>query len=302
MKLKQFFAGALVASVLLTACGGGASKDPITLKFNMGKGQKFNYTMEVDMAMKQAMMGKEMDIKNKMTMGYDFAVTGDSSGWKTMAGTIARMGMDVNAMGMTMKFDSETPGDTSGPMGVVGKVFSAMKGGQFTFTMNEKGEVGEVRGMKEMMEKTMNSLNVPNAEQMFAGISQGFDENAMKQNMQQSFNMYPDKPVKAGDSWSKTMTTSTQGMKMKMDNTYTLESVQGDVATVKVVAKISSAADTTSAMKIDMTGNSDGSVKYDIPTGMPIDGNMNMKIAMKMAGLDKPMDMNMKMTMKGKKL
>jgi hypothetical protein len=60
----------------------------------------------MDMAMKQNVMGKDMDIKNKMLMGYTFEVNDDSAGWKKIAATISRVAMDMNAAGMTVHFDT----------------------------------------------------------------------------------------------------------------------------------------------------------------------------------------------------
>ncbi|QEC69036.1 hypothetical protein FRZ67_17605 [Panacibacter ginsenosidivorans] len=312
--LKKFLTVAAIAmSVIIAGCGSGSetkTADGYVLKFNMAKGTKFEYSITMDMSMKQNVMGKDMDVKNKMLMGYTFEVNGDSAGWKKVAATISRVAMDMNAAGMTVHFDTNEP-DTAtiseqNPMAMVGKVMGAMKGGQFGFTINENGEVGSVFGLQEMMQNMVSKANLPNAETMMQSISKSFDEENFKQNMQQSFNVYPGKPVKTGESWNKTMTMKNSGMDMKMENTYTLQSVTGDDALVKVVSKISSGGDTTGTMgmKMDMSGTLDGDMHYNLPTGMPEKGNMDMKMNMKMTGqgMEVPMDMDMKMLFEGKKL
>jgi len=310
---KFLTVAAVAASVIMTACGTGnetKTADGYTLKFNVEKGTKFGYSSTMDMSMKQNVMGQDMEVKNKMLMGYTFEVTGDSAGWKTVAATISHIAMDMNAGGQVIHFDSNEP-DTAvaseqNPMAMVGKVLGAMKGGRFGFTINENGEVGSVYGMKEMMQNMMEKTNLPDIEIMAESVAKSFDEENFKQNMQQSFNMYPGKPVKTGESWTKTMTMKNGGMDMKMDNTYTLESVNGDDAAVKVVSKISSGADTsgTMGMKVDMSGTMDGSMNYDLPTGLLKKGDMNMKMNMKMTGqgMEVPVDMNMKMIFEGRKL
>ncbi|MBS1935921.1 MAG: hypothetical protein JST96_18120, partial [Bacteroidetes bacterium] len=139
-------------SFILISCGGG-SGDAITLKFNLGKGSKMDYSGTVDMHISENVMGNNINVQNKMRMGYLFEVTNDSAGWKTLNSTISRISMDMNANGQSLKFDTDSAtSDTTGPTGMMLKIFGAMKGGQFAFTMDDKGHVGEVTGMREMME------------------------------------------------------------------------------------------------------------------------------------------------------
>ncbi len=312
---KNFFAAiAFAASVLLMGCQGGSGTTAgtgggaVTLKFNMDKGSKFEYTMDMDMKVKQDVSGQTMDVTSKITMGYIFEVTGDSAGWKTLTSTINKIAMDMNGGGMSMKFDTDNPSasDTAGPMSSIGKLFAAMKGGQFSFTMNEKGEVGSVSGIKEMMQRAMTAANVPDAASMMQNMGKAFDEDNFKQNIQQSFAIYPDKPVKPGDTWTKTINMNTSGMIMKADNTYTLESVTGDNAKIKVSSKLGSGGDSTAVagVQMNMSGTMDGDMTYDIPTGMPAAGDLNMKMSMKVkAGSQEvPVTMDMKMTITGKKM
>ena len=131
MKRNIFVLAAFAASVLLMGCSG--SSDGVTLKFNMAKGSKLDYNANLDMTIKETVMGTDMNITSKITLGYLFEVTGDSAGWKNLTSTITRIGMDMNAGGMAIKFDSDNPNtDTAGPNGMVAKIFGGMKGGQFS--------------------------------------------------------------------------------------------------------------------------------------------------------------------------
>ncbi|HLY69604.1 MAG TPA: DUF6263 family protein [Puia sp.] len=293
----------------LIGCNGGGSKstpasgDAIVLRFNVDKGIKFDYIMTMAMNMDQNVMGNTMHMTNKMKVGYIFEVTNDSAGWKTLNSTIDRIGMNVNAGGMSINFDTDSAMiDTTGPAGIMGKVFGAMKGGQFTFTMNEKGQVGSVRGMKEMMEKITEKENAPDAQMMMQSMGKAFDENNFKQNISQSFAVYPDNPVKQGDSWTKTLNINSNGIPMKSENTYTLQSVDGNKATIKVAAKISSADSTVTEAISNLSGTMDGTSVYEISTGMLTSGDMDMKMNVKTQQQPTPVLMDIKMTMTGKKL
>ena len=156
--------------------------------------------------------------------------------------------MHINSNGVNVDFDSDKATDTSDVVsGTVGKVLGALKGGQFGFTMNEQGKIGSVTGINDMMQRIMSSINLQGAGSMAAGMSSTFNDDNFKQNIQQSFGMYPDKPVKTGDTWTNTMNTNNQGIQMKIDNTYTLESVKDSTANVKVDSKISSPGENSRA-------------------------------------------------------
>ena len=210
--------------------------------------------------------------------------------------------MNINAGSVNVDYDSDKPSDTANEANnTMGKVLGAMKGGEFAFTMNEKGEVGQVSGISEMMQRILSSVNVPNADAIIAGMSSSFSEENFKQNIQQSFAVYPDKPVKPGDSWTSSMTMNNGGMAMKMDNNYTLESVNGDMANVKVDSKISS-PDSSANNNMTITGTMKGTMQYDIPTGVPVNGDldMNMDMQMNSGGQSVPMNTDIKMKITGK--
>jgi hypothetical protein len=309
MKKVILIISTVILCALFIACNSGGSKtssasgDAIVLKFNLSKGVKFDYSMLMAMNMDQNVGGNSMHMTNKMKVGYIFEVTNDSAGWKTVNSTIDNVGMNVNAGAVSINFDTDSAmTDTTGPAAMMGKVFGAMKGGQFSFTINEKGQVGQVTGMKEMMEKIMEKENTPNAQMIMQSMGKAFDENNFKQNISQSFAVYPDNPVKPGDSWTKTMTMNSNGIPMKSENTYTLTSVDGDKANIKVAAKISSADSTTANAVSNLSGTIDGTSVYEISSGMVVSGDMDMKMSVKTQQQPTPIVVDVKMTMTGKKL
>jgi len=295
--------------MVLYCCNEASTANGINLKFNLQKGDHFLYSIGMDMHARQQVMGKDMDVNTKMDIGYTFDVTGDSAGWKKVNATISKIAMNMDAGGMQIKFDSDNPSatDSTSPMGKIGQVFGAMKGGQFGFTINEKGEVGTVTGIRDMMEHALSTLGNPTTSAaMMAGLSKSFDENQFKENLQQSFGIYPDKAIKPGDSWHKTMNVNNAGIIMKTDNTYTLESVENNNAQIKMTSKISSVSDSTQLMgtQMDMDGTMDGTMQFDIATGMPIKGVNNMQLNMKVKnqGTEMPMNMSLTLNISGKKL
>jgi hypothetical protein len=274
------------------------NNDAITLKFNPANDSSYNYNVDMDMTMSGNAHGMPITIKNKTAMGYDFAAVGDSSGWKKLTATISRIAMHLNSNGVNMDFDTDIKPDSSDMVsGMMGKMFGTLKGGKFGFTMNEQGKIGSVTGINDMMQRILTSSDISNAASMSAELNNVFNEENFKQNMQQSFGMYPDKPVKPGDTWTNTMDMSNQNIPMKIENTYTLQSVNGNTANVKVNAKISSPSGSS-------TGTLNGNMQFDVSTGLPTDGDlaMNMNMTVNTGGQLVPMSTDIKMKITGKKL
>jgi hypothetical protein len=204
--------------------------------------------------------------------------------------------MKMNAGGVNLDYDSDKPVDTTNVMNTtMSSVLGAMKGAMFTFTLNEKGEVGSVAGIDEMKNKMLSSA--PSNDAMANGIGNSFNEDNFKQNMQQAFGFYPGKPVKVGDTWTSTSNVNNNGMQMNLENTYTLESVSNGIAVVKVDSKISSGAG------MPLKGTMTGAMQYDIATGIPVNGNLDMlmNINVDTGGQSTSMNMDIKTTMTGKK-
>ena len=300
--MKNFLSAFILpAFFFLLSCNNKSGGDTINLKFNLPTGSSYDYNVDMNMSMNGNVNGQPVNMKNKMAMGYRFSAIGDSSGWKRLTASINRVAMHLNNGGVNLDFDSDKTNDTSDVVSAsTGKALGALKGGQFGFTMNEKGNVGSVTGINDMMQRVMSSMNVHDAGSMAAGMSSTINDENFKQNIQQSFGMYPDKPVKPGNTWTNTMDMNNQGMQMKIDNTYTLESVSGNIANVKSNSKISSPG--TNSMGI--TGTMTGTMKFDIPTGLPMDGNldMNMRMTMNTGGQVVPMNTDINMKITGKKI
>ena len=297
--MKTFFTAVIAACLLLSCNNKSNNSDTITLQFNPPAGTKYDYNVDMNMSMNGNVSGQLVDMKNKMAVGYHFITKADSGNWKKMEASVSRIAMNMNTNGVNVDYDSDNANDTANVVSkTLGSVLGAMKDGTFNFTINNKGEVGSVTGINDMMQHAMSSVNSPAAVAMASGMSNTFNEENFKQNLRQSFNMYPDKPVKPGDTWTNTTTMNSQGTDIKMDNNYTLESVSGNIANVKVDSKIS-LPNAGASLNGTMTGN----MKFDIPTGLALDGNLDMTMTSNIntGGQLTPMNTDIKMKISGKK-
>ncbi len=264
--------------------GAQVSGDAVTLKFNLKEGQKYLYSS--DMKQKTKSMGQEMT--NNMLVDYIYEVKSSTGENKVLSVTYDRIKLDMNAMGQVMSYDSK---DSSASKGMIAESMKDFKGKNFSVTIAPNGEIVKVDGFENLT----NSGTPINA-------------NSIKEMMENVFNIYPDKPVKIGEQWKKTMNLNMQTITMKIDMTYTLKEINGDKALFDVVGKITSELGKDmkemAGMKMEMSGTQSGNMEVEISTGMMISGKVQQVIKgkMTMAGQEMPMDITTDITTTGKKI
>lgn len=286
--LKTSAAAMLAAAALFTSCKSGDGKGntaanggAVELKFNLPEGSKYLYS--TDIKQQTSTMGQSMT--NNMLMEFTYDVKAAENNNKQLAVTYTRMKMDMNGMGQTMSYDSNDSAKANPNM----KALNNMIGKSFTTTVAPNGSIVKVEGIEGLAP---------------AGTP-GMDAEAMKQMMQTSFNIFPDKPVKVGESWTKTSDMNMQMMKMKMDTKYTLKKVDGDKATIEMDGKISTGAGTeVQGMKLDLNGTQTGTMEVEIATGQAVSGDIKQIIKGKMqaGGQEIPMDVTSEIKITGKKM
>jgi hypothetical protein len=277
---------------------------PVTLKFNLEKGSRFGYNALMKMRLTENISGQQIDVANQMGFGYEFEVRDDSAGWKILSSTFRRIYLNLNAGGQSIHIDTDsTQSDTTTPSGMMTRIYSSLMGGQFSFTMDGQGNVGRVFGMQEMIRKMAQSINPGNPEPLMLNISKSIDENNFRQNIEQSFKIYPDHPVKEGEQWTGSLVTVSNGLTIQFRNIYTLQSIKDDIAHIKVDARLSSRADTSYSGASQVVGEMHGETDCDIETGIPLKSRMDMQINMVVGvkGQQIPVKMHISMETTGKK-
>ena len=273
--------------LLLTSCNdnGKTAGDAGALRFNLQKGQAYAYAMEVDMETEAG--GNKME--SEMDFDYDIEVTDKQDSITTLKSTYKRVVMKMDMPGMNVDIDTDKPATDSvvdiktNPMGMMGSMFRAIVGKSFVMKVNPEGQVTEISGLKEMSDAMLGSINLdesmkPMAERAF---SQQFNEETLKQSFAQAFNIFPNKAVKKGDTWTKTVDMN--GMAIK--TVYTVKDVDDN--------KVMLDANATMDMGQNK-GTQTGTLEIDPKTGLVREGNLEQKVT------GENMTMNSKIKISGK--
>jgi hypothetical protein len=227
------------------------------------------------MAMDMASEAQGQKIKTAMNFDYDMAVTGDSAGVKTLNTAYKRISMNMSLPTGEMAFDSDKPADGAvdlqkNPMGVMNKMFGAMVGKSFTMKVDPEGKVIAISGLNEMGDAMVNSMGLNGemkmqARQMF---DQQFNEENMKQTFSQAFNIFPNKEVKVGDKWEKSVTMNGP-MKADAKTVYTVKDINEKEVTLDAASDID-----MGGSKIKQTGT----MQVDPVTGLVTKANLEQNM------------------------
>ncbi|HEU4471153.1 MAG TPA: DUF6263 family protein, partial [Flavisolibacter sp.] len=284
--LRIILSLSLIASVIVNQ-GCSNDSEAKVLKFNLEKGKGYRYTMNTKM--NQEMGGQKM--ATEMKFDYRFEVVNDSADVKTVKATYDRLAMNMSLPNGDVNVDTDQPVADSitgeNPAAMMQGMFGAMKGKSFTLKVDAEGNILSVEGITEMAEAMVSSMKVD--ESLKAGMRQmfvaQFNDESMKQNFAPAFNIYPNKPVKVGDSWDKKVTLQ-MGGSMSFNTTYTVKKIEGDNVTVGSKSSINIQG---------VTGDQTGEFVIDAKTGLMEDGSVEQKFG-------SPMNMTSKSTIVGKPL
>jgi hypothetical protein len=285
--MKQTWTTFLMMSLFLlfiwSACSDNKNGASTNFQFNLQKGKSYEYAMDFDM--KQEMSGQ--NINTNMKSDYIMEVIGDDGNVKTLKTTYKRFAMNIAMANKTIKADSDNSdsvatGEITDPGQMMNAMFSALKGKSFIIKVDKEGKVTEVTGLQQIADAMVSSMKVkeemkPMVRQAF---TQQFNEENIKELFSQSFNIFPNKPVKVGDSWEKKL-SGTSLMPMDMTTTYTVKSIGGNLVTLDAKSNMKFTGGT------NLSGEQIGRMKVNAKTGL-----------VETAEYEQKMDGQMKMTTK----
>jgi hypothetical protein len=240
------------------------------------------------------MMGQSINNEMVMKMTMAFEVLGDSNNLK-------KIKMTYENMNMTMKMNA--PGTEGMNMdSIINKSNKEMEGKSISIFLDNNNKVVEVEGYEELIASNMDEEMDEAMKQQFKKMFSKDQANSMLGMM---FQMYPDKPVKVGESWEKDIETTMAEVKMTMKGKYTLKSVKDDVANILVAGKFSGKGSMNQngmSMDMDMDGDQNGQINVGLSDGYLKDADykMDVKANMNVMGQKVPMTIKGKYMMKGK--
>ncbi len=126
----------------------------------------------------------------------------DESGVADARWTVEKVRIEMRQIiGDPMVLDSEDPAQRQDPN--AGPLF-AMIDRTVSFKVSPMGEVSDVSGVEPVLNDLIERYkDDPNAEAILETLRQGFSDGQMRQQINQTLNVLPPKPVRIGESWER---------------------------------------------------------------------------------------------------
>lgn len=276
MKLFKIFA--VLAFIFLGLTAGAQKK--YVLKQNFPIGKKYDFTLISDQVINQQMAGHRTSLSQNIGTEYLFDIRNGDGQEKNIEVTYKRIFMKSKGMGNQMEMDSEDADTTKE------NSFRGLKDATFNMVMMPNGTLKSVTGVEQMVNTMVERMKADSLMKIKikASLNQQFNAEGMKHTLESSLKIYPDQPVKVGDSW--TVDTKMQlTMPVETITKYTLTEVKDDIAFLKINGTLLSKGSFQSMgnkIDTDLSGTNVGDAELDIKTGLILKSHLRMELTGKM--------------------
>lgn len=262
-----------------------------SLKQNYPTGNKYDFSFVSDQIINQKIAGRSINSTQTIGTDYIFDITEGHNGDKDIKVTYNRLFMKSNAMGNAMTLTSDDQDSTKK------NPFSGLKGASFYMTISPTGVVKAVAGIDKMLDNmaVRMSKDTSQIKQFKSALSKQFSNEIVKQTMESSFKIYPDRVVKIGESW--TVDTKMQmSMPIETITQYTLKEVKEGIAILSVKGTLISKGNFEAMgnkMETDLRGTNSGETSIDVKTGIVQNSHLRVELYGKMKSMGQDIDFEM---------
>lgn len=290
--MKKGFAFILSVIVIgLFSCNSGAGGEAYTIKMRLKQGDSFDHNTKMNMDMNMGIAGQPINMKMGMNAAVKFDVM-------EPAGENNVLKLTYNSMNMTMDMGHKMPGQVNMDS-IMNKNTQRMIGKSVTIDLSPKNEIVAVTGFDSiMLNEDTDAAGKKMMEQMFSKEQMNSLFGAM-------FSMYPNKPVKAGESWTAKTKVNMANIDMLINLKYTLVGVKNGVADIDLDGLIDGTGKMNQggvSIDVTMKGSQKGMLTIKLDDGYLQNGayKMDIKADMEMMGQKIPMTIKADYTLSGK--
>lgn len=277
--LRKFSLFFLVVTLFCNTLYAGQS---VNLRLNLSKGDTYYLASTHEQTITIEMMGMLTEIGMNLRFGQEFQVDDVQNNIFNIRTTFTDVAIKMDMAGgmfgaSNVDYDSRRQSNPDHP---VANIFAGLVGESFSMRVSATGKIIETSGLEEIMSKVISSSAIPLDPQLQTMIGKG----NLRQGIEQMFNIYPDKPVGPGETWSKNQTISA-GINFDVSSNYTLNSRMNGISSLGVKGTLKTLPGSTMPgmemlnMTLTMTGVSEGTIYVSEDTGWIRDGTIIQNIS-----------------------
>jgi hypothetical protein len=273
----RFFLFIAAGVVSMAWCNTGAA---VTLQLKLAQGKTYYQRTVIDQHMVQTVMNMQQVMDQSLGTGVKMEVL-DVDGQGNMRIRRTYDWSMTKRTGPVGSLDYDSAKQTTLPPGA--EPFAALLGQSYVVRISPKGEVLDINGVEEMQAAVRKKLPAgAQADQAMSALSQYLDKNSLKQMIEGELDVYPDKPVEVGESWSKKRVI-TPMFELTIDSKWTLQKLENGVAIIATTSSSRSNANKpveTGGMKMrfDLAGTQDGTIRMQEATGLILLGQAQQQL------------------------
>jgi len=156
----------------------------------------------------------------------------------------------------------------------------------FSLTITPEGRISEIKGLDKVRSNVRQKLPQGQMQELaMSSLNQWLDDQALRERIENSMAIYPDKPVGIGDSWSRNIAYS-HSFAMILENKWTLKARKNGVAVIEVVSTIKpnpqakplEVGTQGATSSYEFTGNQQGLIEMQESTGLIINSKINQQM------------------------
>ena len=285
-----------VLLVLVFVTGSVFGQKAYLIKQDLPIGKKYSFNMISEQFITQKIGDQTINLNQTIGTEYTFAIRNGDGLEKDVQVIYDRIYMKSEVGGKTMNMDSDDQNtEKVNP-------FRKLKGASFTMIMLPNGAIKSISGIDKMVSDMASSTSTDTAvvNSLKLSLAKQFNTETLKETMESSLKVYPDQPIKVGESWT-VVTENKMAMPMQMTSHYTLKEVKNNIAYLNISGTLISKGNfeaMSNAMETDLTGTNSGDAELDLKTGLIMNSHfriemegtiksMGQSIGFKLQGLNK---------------
>lgn len=220
----------ILFSLLCVVCSLAYAGKKHEIQLALKTGDTFKLKQITEMHMKQEIMGQSQNVETDISALMNFEVTSKESDGYWLKMTFGDYTMDLTSAMFNMHYNSQ---DTASEEDVFAKIMNEVVKLTLKMKVSPSGEILQFDGLEEQIDDLVSRLDYPDnvKDQLKAQFTKSFGDDAWKGNMESLFKIYPTQKVAENDEWQSGYTITSM-LDAKVESTYKLEEVKGNVITI----------------------------------------------------------------------
>ncbi len=206
-----------------------SGKDKVQPKYIVQKGSKFFYKLTEKNSVSQkgtVTQNKEVLQTSENNYYYTKEVTDiDGSGIITYKVKYDSIIMSAKMDTQVVSYNSNVK-DTTTMNGALVKMYSSMINEPFYIRVSPEGEITDVYGLEKIHENIFKALGDTLNDQEKAQVKDSFGKDAIKEVLQQEYQVFPKQEVSVDSSWTRSYNTALSVFEVVNSAKYTLKSIE----------------------------------------------------------------------------